>query len=222
MQLNPVLAGPDPDIIADCVGFASKPAATIRWITGDIEHTSKENITQHSNGTATIWSQLRMVPSLSLYGKEASCVISQPDGMFDKRIIFTFTNIQFAPESFNFTVGRNNEDPPYIKCNANGNPTVYYSWTRDTVPHDGVWVKSNPLYLSDKDVETDGLYFCEATNSIGKNSQSVFIYKDKGTSHNAHSGVYIAIIVLQALLIITGVGVYFWKKRTSESRDPGL
>ncbi|OCT93663.1 hypothetical protein XELAEV_18011338mg [Xenopus laevis] len=88
-----MVSGPNPAVIAECVAFASKPAANISWNTYGLLYTSKEIPTQHPNGTVTIRSQLWMVPSPGLNGHQATCLVSLLDQNFEKYVDFIITNI---------------------------------------------------------------------------------------------------------------------------------
>ncbi|XP_041439424.1 nectin-3-like protein isoform X1 [Xenopus laevis] len=217
VQLNPVLLGPNPDIIAQCVAFASRPAANIKWHTNGFQYTSKETPTQHSNGTVTVQSQLWMTPSLGLYGHQATCLVSLPDQIFEKEINFSITNIQYAPQTVHVRVHRINEDLPLIECWADGNPPANYTWRREngSIPDDVAQVKGNLLEHTDD----NGLYVCEATNSIGRNSHSVYLYKYTGAIPRCYTGVCISVSLLAVLVILCAVCYYIWEQRNKNSRE---
>ncbi|XP_002940964.2 nectin-1 isoform X1 [Xenopus tropicalis] len=214
VQLNPVLSGPNPDIIAECVAFASKPAANISWDTYGLPHSSTETPVQHSNGTVSVRSQLWMVPSPGLNGHQATCLVSLPEQMYEKLIHMNITNIQYAPQTVHVTVRRVKDDPPYIECWADGNPTVTYAWRRGnrSITDDEAQVTGNTLYFPRGNTDNNGLYVCEATNSIGRNSKSVYLYKYSDATPNCHTGIWITVILLVAL-VISATGYYYIRKQ---------
>ncbi|XP_041437366.1 nectin-1-like [Xenopus laevis] len=221
VQLNPVLSGPNPDVIAECVAFASKPAANISWNTYGLLYTSKEIPTQHPNGTVTIRSQLWMVPSPGLNGHQATCLVSLPDQIFEKYTNVSITNIQYAPQTVHVTVQRVKEDPPSIECWADGNPPATYTWSREngSIPNDVAQVMGNTLHFSRGNTDYNGLYVCEATNSIGRNSHSVYLYKYSGAIPHCYTGLCIAVSLLAVLVIIAAVCYCIREQRNKYCRE---
>ncbi|OCT93665.1 hypothetical protein XELAEV_18011340mg [Xenopus laevis] len=217
VQLNPVLLGPNPAVIAECVAFASKPAANISWNTYGLLYTSKEIPTQHPNGTVTIRSQLWMVPSPGLNGHQATCLVSLLDQNFEKYVNFSITNIHYAPQAVHIKVHREERDPLYIECLAGGNPPLTYTWNREngSIPNDVAQVMGNTLHFSRGNTDYNGLYVCEATNSIGRNSHSVYLYKYSGAACRGNEGAYIAAIVVQSVIII-GMAVYCYLMKSNQ------
>ncbi|KAE8621291.1 hypothetical protein XENTR_v10004754 [Xenopus tropicalis] len=211
VQLNPVLSGPNPVIIAECVAFASKPAANISWDTYGLPHSSTETPVQHSNGTVSVRSQLWMVPSPGLNGHQATCLVSLPEQMYEKLIHMNITNIQYAPQAVHIKVIQ--RDPLYIECGADGNPPVTYTWSRGnrSITDDEAQVTDNTLYFPRRNRDNNGLYVCEATNSIGRNSTSVYLYKYSDAVPRGSYGAYIAAIVIQSFIIL-GMVVYFIRR----------
>ncbi|XP_018101340.1 nectin-1 [Xenopus laevis] len=220
VQLNPVLSGPNPDVIAECVAFASKPAANISWNTYGLLYTSKEIPTQHPNGTVTIRSQLWMVPSPGLNGRQATCLVSLPDQLFEKVIHRNITNIQYAPQAVHIRIQREERDPLFVECWADGNPLIIYTWRREngSIPNDVAQVMGNTLHFSRGNTDYNGLYVCEATNSIGRNSHSVYLYKYSGAAPQGNTGAYIAVIVILCVIII-GMAAYCYFTKLKMERE---
>ncbi|OCT91339.1 nectin-3-like protein [Xenopus laevis] len=225
VQLNPVLSGPNPGVIAECVAFASKPMANISWSPNGFRYTSTEFLTQHSNGTVTVRSQLWMTPSPGLYGHQATCLVSQPDQNFEKYIHFSITNIQYAPQAVHIKVHSEERDLLYIECWTDGNPPVTYTWwwENGSIPNDLAQVKGNVVNFTRGNTDYNGLYVCEAANSIGRNSHSVYLYKYTGAAPQGNTGAYIAVIVIQSAMIIAlAVSCYLIKKKKERNLRVGL
>ncbi|XP_031752320.1 OX-2 membrane glycoprotein isoform X2 [Xenopus tropicalis] len=119
-----------------------------------------------------------------------------------------------APQTVHVTVRRVKDDPPYIECWADGNPTVTYAWRRGnrSITDDEAQVTGNTLYFPRGNTDNNGLYVCEATNSIGRNSKSVYLYKYSDATPNCHTGIWITVILLVAL-VISATGYYYIRKQ---------
>lgn len=72
----PVQAGPSEVVVASCEAAQGKPEATISWITtvaGRYNHTSVPEV----DGTVTVKSEYRMIPTPAENGKEITCLVTQ-------------------------------------------------------------------------------------------------------------------------------------------------
>lgn len=72
----PVRAGSSEVVVASCEAAQGKPEATISWITtiaGRYNHTS----VPERDGTVTVKSEYRMIPTPAENGKEITCVVNQ-------------------------------------------------------------------------------------------------------------------------------------------------
>ncbi|KAM4701830.1 nectin-1-like [Discoglossus pictus] len=180
IQLTPAVSGPEPVVVAVCEAFA-KPEAIITWGTGEIHSISMDNTTSHPNGTTTTRSQLWMVPTRSLYGMEVTCKVSQQNTTFYELRSVNLTNIQYAPDNMHIKIHINPEGIPEPECQANANPVPTYSWklVRDnrSISDDVPLVASRYLAFSKVDNHGFGLYICDAFNSVGKSSSSIYIYR---------------------------------------------
>lgn len=69
-------AGSSEVVVASCQAAQGKPEATISWITtmaGRYNHTSLPEV----DGTVTVKSEYRMVPTPAENGKEITCMVNQ-------------------------------------------------------------------------------------------------------------------------------------------------
>lgn len=72
----PVRAGASEVVVASCEAAQGKPEATISWITtipGRYNHTS----VPEKDGTVTVKSEYRMIPTPAENGKEITCLVNQ-------------------------------------------------------------------------------------------------------------------------------------------------
>lgn len=66
----------EPVVVAQCEAADSKPAATIKWM-GAVGGTENTTSKKGPDGTVTVRSDYRIVPTPEDNGKEVTCIISQ-------------------------------------------------------------------------------------------------------------------------------------------------
>ncbi|KAM4795593.1 uncharacterized protein WCC33_000651 [Rhinophrynus dorsalis] len=212
VHLVPVLSDTAYHIVAECVAYAAKPAANITWDTGGINYTSNEITAQHDNGTITTTSQLWMVPSINLTGQEAACIVFQPNQRSPLQSNFTIRNIHYAPQVVYIRVHTDPVGSSRLECQATAIPPVSYTWKRDndSLPAGLIEVTSGNLSFSSADSRINGLYVCEASNIIGMNSESVYIYTYTGSCYGVSLiAVLVVLIIIQSILVF----YFYWRQR---------
>ncbi|XP_030640381.1 nectin-2-like [Chanos chanos] len=183
-----VRAGSSAVVVARCEAAQGKPAATITWVSsanGNYNSTSKEE----PDGTVTVKSEYRLVPTPADNGREISCEVTQR------------TQDSFHPQSF--PVKLTVEYPPSVKiegydenwymgradvaltCQADANPVpAMLSWTvaSGSVPST-VQVYGNKLHVKKVDESVNTTFVCEVKNRLGsgKNQLTVKVFvRDAG------------------------------------------
>ncbi|XP_066455484.1 nectin-1-like isoform X2 [Eleutherodactylus coqui] len=197
------------NMVTECLALLAKPPAVIQWIIHGIHFTSKEeDPVTYSNGTTSKRSQLYIVSTLQLYGREVSCLVYQPTIPFEHQKNITvnvnLTNIQFPPQMVKIEVLKKDKEALQLLCKSEANPRPTYKWTRihnnrsETLPLTRDQETSATLNLTGE--QTDGLYVCEAANDVGV-SQG-YIYMSLKSSSRTLTGSIISIIFVALLAIL--------------------
>lgn len=209
------------NMVAECLASSAKPAAEIQWITHGINHTSKEDTTVHSNGTSSTRSQLYMMTTPELYGREVLCLVYQPMIPFERRqnisVDETLTNIQFPPQMVQIEVLKNDEEPMQLLCKSEANPRPEYNWKRGDKEEsklDMSHLTSATLNLPHE--EDDGLYICETANALGVNRGYIYMYSSK-SSYRCRLGILISTIVFVCVVIL--IACYVLKSRLLNNKE---
>ncbi|XP_063298216.1 nectin-1-like [Pelobates fuscus] len=216
--LPPIKTQTTMSIVAECTAMAAKPAGEIKWITSETHATSNITTYQHENGTVTTKSQLSMVPSPGLYGQKATCVVSQANIELPEEKNFVFDNIQYPPQDVNITVHRNAaEGKLELKCLADANPPVSYTWKRDNGEiSDGTIHQFQSLMVSDTDIHQPELYICETRNIVGSQSGIAYLYK----TDSACQVPLVFLVIFVILVIVLSVGLIYLIRERRNNRQP--
>ncbi|KFV68052.1 Poliovirus receptor-related protein 1, partial [Dryobates pubescens] len=159
-------------LVATCTSSNGKPPSTVTWDTklkGEAEFQEIRN----SNGTITVISRYRLVPSREAHRQQLMCVVNyQLDRFTDSMTL----NVQYEPEvtieGFDGNWYLNRKDVKLI-CKADANPPAHtYEWKlpNGTLPG-SVEIQNNTIYFKGPvSYSVAGTYICEASNAIGTRS----------------------------------------------------
>ncbi|KAG7217273.1 hypothetical protein INR49_027817 [Caranx melampygus] len=176
--------------VATCVSANGKPPGTIRWETkvpGEV--TTREY--RNSDGTFTVQSDYVLVPSRETHKETLTCVTSYNEevcfsGRFDGNWYLNRENVQ-------------------LSCQADANPAVsLYQWRliNGTIPSNAE-IRDNVLtFKGPVTYDLQGVYVCDATNSIGTRSGSVEVSIIEKPLPQIATGDVISVV---ALLLAAGV-----------------
>ncbi|KAM3933697.1 nectin-3-like protein isoform 2-T2 [Leptodactylus fuscus] len=214
------------NLVAECLASSAKPAAEIQWITHGINYTSKEEDMTHPDGTTTTRSQLYMMSTPELYGQEILCLVYQPKipGEHQKNFTVngTLTNIQFPPSKVRIEVLKNGDNALQLVCKSEANPRPKYTWKRvdsgesKVIPVDMAQETSGTLNFTG--AYDDGLYICEATNSMGINQGYIYMYPTKGSSRQRFGLIIsLSLMIFFVILIVSYIILSRLPKRREES-----
>ncbi|XP_069802563.1 nectin-1 isoform X1 [Dendropsophus ebraccatus] len=162
-------------VVATCMSANGKPPSTITWETKLKGEAAYQEI-KNDNGTVTVISRYRLVPTREAHRQSLTCVINYQTERVTRN---TTLSVQYEPqvsiEGFdgNWYVKR-----PEVKltCRADANPPAHsYTWrmVNGTLP-DSADVKNNTLFFRGPvTYSISGTYICEATNAIGSQTGQV-------------------------------------------------
>nr|XP_056716836.1 nectin-1-like [Euleptes europaea] len=159
-------------LVATCVSSNGKPPSTVTWDTklkGEAEFQEIRN----SNGTITVISRYRLLPSREAHRQQLTCVVNyQVDRFTDSMTL----NVLYEPEvkidGFDGNWYLNRKDVK-LTCISDANPPpTQYQWRllNGSLP-ENVEVQNSTLFFKGQvTYSLAGTYICEATNTIGTRS----------------------------------------------------
>ncbi|XP_077446855.1 poliovirus receptor homolog isoform X1 [Stigmatopora argus] len=174
-----VRAGTEAAVVARCQAADGKPAASIRWLAsvGGV-HGNHGNHGNHStsrseapDGTVTVRSEYRLVPTPADHGRELTCVVDQrtQDKTWTRPLRLS---VEYPPSvsiegyDHNWYVGRSDAA---LVCTAEGNPQpTAVTWSAASGPlPDSVLVDGNKLTVSKVDDAVNTTFICQVENKHG-------------------------------------------------------
>ncbi|KAM6190956.1 nectin-1 isoform 2-T2 [Sarcoramphus papa] len=210
-------------LVATCTSSNGKPPSTVTWDTklkGEAEFQEIRN----SNGTITVISRYRLVPSREAHRQQLMCVVNyQLDRFTDSMTL----NVQYEPEvtieGFDGNWFLNRKDVKLI-CKSDANPPAHtYEWKlpNGTLPG-SVEIQNNTIYFKGPvSYSVAGTYICEASNAIGTRSGLVEVnVTDKPLPQGAPGGIIgiVGGVIAAALIIGVAVTVIIVYRRQQKNR----
>ncbi|XP_016425501.1 nectin-2-like isoform X3 [Sinocyclocheilus rhinocerous] len=223
----PVRASSSEVVVASCEAAQGKPEATISWITtiaGRYNHTS----VPERDGTVTVKSEYRMIPTPAENGKEITCLVNQRTQIEPKAFALKLV-VEYPPivtiEGYdnNWYMGRTDA---VLTCQADANPApTDVSWTVASGQFPpSVRVDQNRLLVRKVDETVNTTFVCEVKNSLGSGKKElVAMVIDQPLPAQARSvgpvigGIIAAIIIL--CLIGAGVAMYHKRRQSVENGE---
>uniref|UniRef100_A0A8C2ARE9 Nectin cell adhesion molecule 3 n=1 Tax=Cyprinus carpio TaxID=7962 RepID=A0A8C2ARE9_CYPCA len=223
----PVRASSSEVVVASCEAAQGKPEATISWITniaGRYNHTS----VPERDGTVTVKSEYRMIPTPAENGKEITCVVNQRTQVeprpFPLKLVVEYPpTVTIEGYDNNWYMGRTDA---VLTCQADANPApTDVSWTvaSGQLPP-SVQVDQNRLLVRKVDETVNTTFVCEVKNSLGSGKKElVAMVIDQPLPAQASNagpvvgGVIAAIIIL--CLIGAGVAMYRKQRQSVENGE---
>ncbi|XP_036948345.1 PVR cell adhesion molecule related 2 like isoform X3 [Acanthopagrus latus] len=171
-----VQAGSKSVVVAQCEAADGKPAATIKWLTqvGGNHSTSTMN---GPDGTVTVRSEYRLVPTPADDGRELTCMVEQrtqerPWTLSVRLSVEYPPSVSIEGYDNNWYVGRSGA---VLFCQANANPPpTDVTWTAasGSLP-DTVVVDGNKLTVRKVDDAVNTTFICEVKNKHGASRHQI-------------------------------------------------
>lgn len=220
-----VQAGTQPVVVAQCEAVEGKPAASIKWVAsaGGNHSTSTTN---GPDGTVTVRSEYRLVPTPADNGREVTCLVDQRTQ--DQTWVYPIKlSVEYPPsvsvEGYdnNWYMGRSDAE---LLCQANANPApTTFTWTAIPGPlPETVVVEGNKLTVRKVDDAVNTTFVCEVKNKLGtsKNQITTFVIEEKRQISQApSSGAVIGGILGSLAFIGIIVGVIFYVRKRQQDTD---
>ncbi|CAG5889215.1 unnamed protein product [Menidia menidia] len=165
-----VRAGTRSVVVARCEAADGKPAATIKWL-ASVGGNHSASATNGPDGTVTVRSEYRLVPTEADNGREVTCLVEQRTQ--DRPWVHTLKlSVEYPPtvsiEGYdnNWYVGRSDA---VLLCLANANPApTTITWTAASGPlPETVVVEDNKLTVRKVDDAVNTTFICEVRNKHG-------------------------------------------------------
>ncbi|KAM6903247.1 PVR cell adhesion molecule related 2 like isoform 2-T2 [Lycodopsis pacificus] len=222
-----VQAGSKSVVVAQCEAVDGKPAATIKWL-ASVGGNHSTSTTNGPDGTVTVRSEYRLVPTPADNGGEVTCMVDQrtqerPWVHPVKLSVEYPPSVSIEGYDNNWYVGRSDA---VLLCMANGNPaptTVTWTAASGALP-DTVEVSGNKLTVRKVDDAVNTTFICEVKNKHGASRHqitTIVIEEERQITPGPSSGAVIGGILgaLAFIGIIVGT-VYYIRKRQEDGEGP--
>ncbi|XP_029431893.1 LOW QUALITY PROTEIN: nectin-2 [Rhinatrema bivittatum] len=223
-QAVPVIANETESTVATCISANGRPPSEITWqssLSGNVTTTQSNN----TDGTITVTSQFKTVPTSQADGKMVTCVIKHKASK-EPVSIPVVLSVQYPPEvtiegyDNNWYISRSQAD---LKCTAKGNPSpTSFEWTSSngSLP-DTVEVINNLLVVKPVDHRVNITFICKVSNAVGTNFRqlSVLIRGSPDTSGAGTTGGIIGGIIATIVVIAVMVTVVLICKQQRKNQN---
>ncbi|NP_001184211.1 nectin-2beta precursor [Xenopus laevis] len=224
----PVVAGDIEVPVAKCASVNGRPPSQITWrstLPGNFATTINNN----TDGTYTVVSIYKLVPTWTADKQEVTCAISYDS---KESPIPVTLSVQYSPivaiEGYdnNWYLKRTGAS---LTCSAHGNPQpTSYTWkTADGSPlPNSVKARDNVLYVEEVDERVNTTIVCEVTNALGSRaSQQEVLVRDKPNTSGAGAtggiigGIIAAIVGIAVIATVIMICRQQRKNQTAEDDD---
>ncbi|KAM9738164.1 PVR cell adhesion molecule related 2 like isoform 1-T1 [Menidia menidia] len=223
-----VRAGTRSVVVARCEAADGKPAATIKWL-ASVGGNHSASATNGPDGTVTVRSEYRLVPTAADNGREVTCLVEQRTQ--DRPWVHTLKlSVEYPPtvsiEGYdnNWYVGRSDA---VLLCLANANPApTTITWTAASGPlPETVVVEDNKLTVRKVDDAVNTTFICEVRNKHGASRHQLTTFVMEALEDPSSAGVVAGAVVsslLALLLVVALVAVLLTRGRRQQRRGyPG-
>ncbi|MED6280225.1 hypothetical protein CHARACLAT_008522, partial [Characodon lateralis] len=171
-----VQAGSKSVVVAQCEGADGKPAATIKWL-ASVGGNHSTTTTNGPDGTVTVRSEYRLVPTVADNGREVTCLVDQRTQDRPWTEVLKLS-VEYPPivtidgYDNNWYVGRSDA---VLFCQAKANPeptTITWTTASGSLP-DTVVVEHNKLTVRKVDDAVNTTFTCEVKNKHGASRKTL-------------------------------------------------
>ncbi|XP_038669371.1 nectin-1-like [Scyliorhinus canicula] len=222
---NPVLvtAGLTEVPMAMCTSANGKPPASISWSRNVIGNVT-DTVTKNSDGTFTVNSEFRAVPSGEMDGVKMTCEVRQQT-LEQPEVIPITLSVKYIPiviiEGYddNWYVGREHAS---LTCSAKANPPAStYTWLMNGEPvPSSVTVNGHQLTVTGVTYDVNGTFTCQVTNNLGEGRSKVdVLVREQEVVQPTNAGAIAGGVIggiLALLLIVCLVGYFLHKRRSGD------
>ncbi|KAJ6663578.1 hypothetical protein lerEdw1_009657 [Lerista edwardsae] len=205
--------------VAVCTSANGRPPAQITW-QSELNGNATVSEVTNADGTVTVTSQYRLVPTRDANGQSIACVIKhktlpQPESIPVTLSILYPPEVSIEGYDDNWYLSRNEA---VLICSAKGNPLpVEFTWSTTTgaLPKTVV-AQGSRLVVRNVDASVNTTFICQATNRVGQvSTEQVVIVRDQPAKRQSSSAGALAGSVVGGILALAIVGtvVYFVLRR---------
>ncbi|XP_026145393.1 nectin-2 [Carassius auratus] len=207
----PVQAGSSEVVVARCEAAQGKPEATISWSTA-VAGRYNDTAVPESDGTVTVKSEYRMIPTPAENGKEITCVVNQrtqnePNSFPLKLVVQYPPTVTIEGYDSNWYMGRTDV---VLTCQADANPApteVTWRAASGQLPP-SVQVDQNRLLVKKVDETVNTTFVCEVKNSLGSGKKELVVMVIESTEDPSSAGMvagailgsFLALVLVSALV----------------------
>ncbi|XP_042290581.1 PVR cell adhesion molecule related 2 like isoform X1 [Thunnus maccoyii] len=219
-----VQAGTKSVVVAQCEAADGKPAATIKWL-ASVGGNHSTSTTNGPDGTVTVRSEYRLVPTPADNGREVTCMVEQRTQ--DRPWVHPVKlSVEYPPsvsiEGYdnNWYVGRSDA---VLLCTANANPApTTVTWTAVSGPlPDTVVVDGNKLTVRKVDDAVNTTFICEVENKHGTSKHQITTIVNEALEDPSSAGVVAGAVIgslLALLLVVALIAVLLTRSRRQQRR----
>ncbi|XP_066495149.1 nectin-2 isoform X1 [Tiliqua scincoides] len=206
--------------VAVCTSANGRPPARITW-QSDLNGNASVSEVANADGTVTVTSQYRLVPTREANGKSITCVIEhktlpQPESIPVTLSILYPPEVSIEGYDDNWYLSRNEA---VLVCSAKGNPLpTEFTWSTTSGPLPKTAVaQGSRLVVRNVDTSVNTTFICQATNRVGQVSTELVVFvrdqpaKRQSSSAGALAGSVVGGIL--ALAIVGSVVFYVLRRR---------
>ncbi|KAM6973856.1 PVR cell adhesion molecule related 2 like isoform 2-T2 [Tautogolabrus adspersus] len=222
-----VQAGSKSVVVAQCEAADGKPAATIKWL-ASVGGNHSTSTTSAPDGTVTVRSEYRLVPTPADDGRDVMCMVEQRT-QEQPWVNTVKLSVEYPPSvsiegyDYNWFIGRSDAA---LLCLASANPeptTVTWTTASGSLP-DTVEVDGNKLIVRKVDDAVNTTFICEAKNKHGASRHqitTIVTEKERLVTPGPSTGAVIGgIIGALAFIGIIGGVIFFIRKRQEDGEGP--
>ncbi|XP_075710772.1 OX-2 membrane glycoprotein-like isoform X5 [Rhinoderma darwinii] len=141
------------------------------------------------------------------------CAFSRfPSGTVEGKISL---EVFVPPQMVQIEVLKNDEKPVQLLCKSDANPRPKYNWKRKNKEENKVMpldmYQGTSATLNITDTVKDGLYICEASNTVGINTGYFYLYISK-SSARYHLGIFVSMVPSCVIILVSAIFWCFRKK----------
>ncbi|XP_058248514.1 hemicentin-2-like [Hemibagrus wyckioides] len=193
----PAVAGDTDVILATCTASNAKPAAEASWSLGVLNNSVKvqNTVTVDSEGRATVKSSLIVNASVDLNQKNVQCVVTHP-GLKEKLELSYTLNVHYPPQVVKIISAGDQGDTREFQCEADANPKpTNFTWSRYFPVKKTLSSGVNSRLMIQLTPDSNGLYYCEASNQYGKSVGSFYLFFKPSTESKTCWTLYIITLI---------------------------
>ncbi|XP_066495150.1 nectin-2 isoform X2 [Tiliqua scincoides] len=213
--------------VAVCTSANGRPPARITW-QSDLNGNASVSEVANADGTVTVTSQYRLVPTREANGKSITCVIEhktlpQPESIPVTLSILYPPEVSIEGYDDNWYLSRNEA---VLVCSAKGNPLpTEFTWSTTSGPLPKTAVaQGSRLVVRNVDTSVNTTFICQATNRVGQVSTELVVFvRDKpnldgaGTTGGIIGGLIAAIVALA--VVATGILICRQQQKNRMERE---